>query len=718
MYIKDIINIAGVFITYFILIIMITSFMIKPIIRKERIFNRFVIALIIGNFYIINVVFALSYLKMFNRITLIVTLLVTSIYIRIILDKQDAIKIFKESKDTIKRLIDGEFGIKLFIHRKILGIRFKIKHLTTELFKGNVLEWLIFLFIMGYNVYYYSYNSIHFVSYGAPDEEVHLYWIQSLIGGNIFPSGVYPHGFHNVVSGLAVFSGINAVTVMNYFSIISVVLIMTMLYFGLRNILNSRYAALFGFLIYSLINFYDIKSILRFQFSIPQEYGMIMLMPMAVFLFKYLKEKRIKHLTLFGICFSLTLSMHFYTAIIALILCFVIGSVYLYRIIAKRLLIKILLCGVLSTVVALAPLAVGLAMGHEMEQSMNWAIRIIQGKEDSDYNESTNGEIDAIKPAFNWSSFLEEAKDEITKYVFSDIRIMYVFLSILALTIIYCTLLIIFTKQEKKRYLFSFAIFELILIFLILCDPLNIPTIMASIRVAMFFAYFSPIFIAMPLEIVYNMSNKRVYKRICSVLTIIVIPVTLFMIIKFGFIRPLPPFYYFQTKGAMLVSCNIMEKYNDYEWTVVSPVNDISVIQNNGFHYELSDFILEQEDWHEDIKIRIPTKYVFVYIEKKPLVNYGNIFYKDDKEITDRDMVTYANAQKNLIKGLQDNAYYKAYRDVLMSKAYYWAQEYKKYFPKEMTVYYEDDEFIVYRLEQNEYVVNNLAINYGVNVAK
>jgi len=273
-------------------------------------------------------------------------------------------------------------------------------------------------------------------------------------------------------------------------------------------------------------------------------------------------------------------------------------------------------------------------------------------------------------------------------------------------------------KKEENLYQLSFTIFGLLLIFLMLCKPLNLPTVMASIRVAIFFAYFSPIFIAMPFEVLYGAFGKSENRKICSKVTFIAIPVFLLIIVKFGGVRPLPPFYYFQTKGAMLVDCDIMEKYNDYEWSIVSPVNDISVLQNNGYHYELSEFILEQENWNEDMEIRIPTKYVFIYIEKRPLILYGNRFYKDDKSIINRDLVTYKDAEKPLEKGKEDNAYYKEYRKILMAKAYYWAEEYKKYFPKEMSVYYEDDEFIVYKIVQNEYALNNFAINYGANEKK
>lgn len=718
MHIKSIISLINVFVAYFVLIIMVTSFMIKPIVKDKNIFKRFMLYLVVGNFYIINIVFILAYLNFFNSLSLIVTLLFSTVVIRIILDKKDAKKIYIESKETIKHLLHGEYGVKLFLQRKLLNIRLRVKFFCTELFKGKKLEWIIFLLIMGYNIYYYSYNSINFVSYGAPDEEVHLYWIQSLISGKIFPSGVYPHGFHNVLGAITILFGFNAVTVIRSFGVISMVLIMTMLYFGLRKIFTSKYAPLFGIIGYSLLNIYNIESIYRFQFAIPQEYAMIMLIPMAIFLFSYLRDKKISNLVYFGMCFSMTISIHFYITIIALILCLSIGIAYFYRIVRNKLLIKLLLCGILSTLVAIAPLAVGYAKVNKMEQSMDWAVRVIQGKEYGDTEEKTN-EIKEVKYSFDWNSFLVDAKNEITKYVVLDIRVMYIFLTLLVLTVLYSILFIVLRKaKEENLYQLSFAIYGLLLVFLMICRALKLPTVMEPKRVAIFFAYFSSIFIAMPFEILYGTFNKSKIKKISSAITVVSIPVSIFLIIKFGVLRPLPPFYYFQTKGAMLVNCDIMKKYNDHNWTIVSPVNDTSVIRNNGYHYELSDFILQQENWNKDMEIRIPTKYVFIYVEKRPIALYGNRFYKDDKEIVNRDIITYEDAEKPLEKGKKDNAYYKEDRRILMSKAYYWAQEYRKHFSKEMSVYYEDEELIVYRIVQNEYALNNFSINYGLNSSK
>jgi hypothetical protein len=722
MYIRGIISIIKVFIAYFVLIIMLTAFVLKPVVGKRNIFERFVLYLVVGNFYIINFVFVLAYLNVFNRISIVVTLLAVSFLIRILLDKKEAKRIYLERKETLMHLIHGEYGKKLYLQRKLSNARAKIRSFCHELFEGKKLEWIIFLSIMGYNCYYYGYNNVHYVSFAAPDEEVHLYWIQSLIRGDIFPKGIYPHGFHNILAAISVFFGFNAVTVIRSFGVISMVLVMTMLYIGLRKVLRSKYAALFGFLAYSLLNIYEIQSIYRYQFAIPQEYGMIMLMPMILFLFNYLKTKRMVELLLFGISFSLTISIHFYITIIALVLCLAIGLTYLYTIFKERLFIRLVICGIMSSMIAASPLVLALSMGHEMEQSMNWAKSVIQGKEYGD-EVQLNSSFKELKQSFQWNTFLNEAENDITKYVFSDIRVMYFFLSILVGTLFLGLLLLALGKSDEENLKqISLALYGLILIFLILCRALKLPTVMEPKRIAIFLAYFSSLYMAIPIEIIYKIFTKVKLTTVGSVIALIFIPMLVFIIIKYDFARPLPPFYYFQTKGAMLVDNDIMEKYEDYEWTIVAPINDLSVILNKGRHEELSDFILKQENWNKNMNIKIPTKYVFIYIEKRPIALYGNRFFKNDKEIVNRDLVTYQDAltplREYLEESREDNVLYKSGRKTLMAKAYYWALQYKEYFPKEMSVYYEDDELIVYRIVQNEHALNNFAINYGVNEVK
>ena len=62
-----------------------------------------------------------------------------------------------------------------------------------------------------------------------------------------------------------------------------------------------------------------------------------------------------------------------------------------------------------------------------------------------------------------------------------------------------------------------------------------------------------------------------------------------------------------------------------------------------------------------------------------------------------------------------NNMYKGDARYILMSKMYYWAQRYQEIYPEDFTVYYEDHEFVCYKLVQNTSFLNNLIVDYGYN---
>lgn len=698
MYIRGLAYSISILLSYFLLIVILPSFILKPVIKEEGIFKRFIIYIVFGNFYISTIVFILAYVNIFNRFSLILCLVFISISIRIFFDRKDFKLKITNTKEILDNLILGKYGFKLFLWRMVKKAKRNIKDLFNQLLDGKKIEWIIFLSITAYNVYQYGINNLQFVTYMAPDEEVHLYWIQSLIGGNIYPSGVYPHVFHNVIAALIKIFKFSGMVYIRYFGLTSCILIMTILYIGLRKIFKSKYAALFGFMLYSILDIYIDEVTYRFQFVIPQEYAMIMLIPIAIFLFDYIKYKNTQDLIFFGIALSLSVSIHFYTGIIGIIIALVICIVYLYKIIKEKMFFKLIICAILSGIVAIAPLGLGLALGHEMEQSMGWARGVIKKK----------------KPIGD--VFKENVRIAIEEHVLININILYIFICIIVFTLILNIILLSMKKNNKKNiYQISFGLITLILIFLMLLRFLELPIIMGIKRAAVYFAYFSSIWMGMPIEILNNIFERVKLKKTSSFISISIIGVGLFMVLSLGLLRPIPPFYYYQTTGTVLTNMSIMKDYADYTWTAISPVNNISQILNHGLHYELGDFIISQENWNKKKQIKIPTQYVFIYIEKRPIVEYGNRFKREDIEIINREFVKKEDAKKELLISTEEDTYYKEDRNILMAKAYYWAEEYKKYFPKEMNVYYEDSELIVYRIKQNVYALNNLAIDYGMN---
>mgnify|MGYP003468078248 FL=1 len=161
-----------------------------------------------------------------------------------------------------------------------------------------------------------------------------------------------------------------------------------------------------------------------------------------------------------------------------------------------------------------------------------------------------------------------------------------------------------------------------------------------------------------------------------------------------------------QTNGAVYCMYKIKNQSKDNNWTIVSPTDELRMLDGEGYHYELSDFARKQK---RTSKFTIPTKYIYFFIEKKPLDYTVTGQYSGQEISKEGASQPYADYYSG------NNMYKGDARYILMSKMYYWAQRYQEIYPEDFTVYYEDHEFVCYKLVQNTSFLNNLIVDYGYN---
>ena len=161
---------------------------------------------------------------------------------------------------------------------------------------------------------------------------------------------------------------------------------------------------------------------------------------------------------------------------------------------------------------------------------------------------------------------------------------------------------------------------------------------------------------------------------------------------------------------AILCTTNILNdnKGQNNKWTIVSANDELRMIEKYGRHSETIEFLEDMEHWNITKEVTIPTGKVYFYIEKKPL-NYANGYGGKIPEVSEEE------AAKELPENSGINAYNGPDRAVTMSRMYYWAQKFKQLYPNELKVYYENERFVCYYIEQNEYSLYNFAIDYGYN---
>ena len=194
-------------------------------------------------------------------------------------------------------------------------------------------------------------------------------------------------------------------------------------------------------------------------------------------------------------------------------------------------------------------------------------------------------------------------------------------------------------------------------------------------------------------------------------------------------------------KAAVMVSSSITRTLPKDSYTIVSTTDELYQISRQGRHEELLTFI--QESGGESYTL--PTEHVFLFVEKKPL-QYAQMhfhrggswlaaerypeLYRENPAFLDKypeiNPVVGVSQCPNLEafeiseEAARSDAdlsgwRFEAYRDgesrtILESKLYDWCRRFDRLYPYEMSVYYEDDDFVCYYFRQNTNSPYELAI--------
>lgn len=110
--------------------------------------------------------------------------------------------------------------------------------------------------------------------------------------GHLFVSGVYPFGFHCVIYYLHTVFKVDTYVILCTFYLVQVFFIHTVLLAMLKLLCRSPYLPYAGTLIYILGSFWTIQTYSRFGASLPQEFGMIFVIPSVYFLIRFFQTDK------------------------------------------------------------------------------------------------------------------------------------------------------------------------------------------------------------------------------------------------------------------------------------------------------------------------------------------------------------------------------------------------------------------------------------------
>ena len=486
-----------------------------------------------------------------------------------------------------------------------------------------------------------------------------------------------------------------------------------------------------------------------------------------------------ENLFLFMMALAASFAIHFYVTIMAFFLCASFAVFLLHRVFRKgnfRSLVAAVFTGVF---IAAAPMGLAYATGIPFQGSIDWALNVISGE---DTKEGRTQQAEAILNTEQGETVLPsatETKDsntslngqssdahangtEITqKTIPLTERLKRLAIKVWDVT----------EKKSEGLYSYGYATLygeeraDWILRFTALAAGIGVVCCLIALlihrKIKIFFeGYLGLTLASIAFMILYaapflGLPELIAGARVCStgqllILAMMFVPVDLFLyLIGLTVIRVVLPMVSIVLTGAIYVGANYFDVYHgflyneltrynsvvdvtnniiknfpQYSYTIVSPTDELYQVIEYGRHEEIYNFVkVIQSNAYS-----LPTEYIFLYVEKKPIQYAQSHFYTGPEWLAKEKYTQYYTmyfsegnqlnqstisddfADRDFMFFLKESQNYSdlASRTILESKLNRWCKQFEHNFPNDINTYYEDDDFVCYVIRQNTSRLFNL----------
>jgi len=687
-----------------------------------------------GNAFAINLVYLLQLLHISNRVTLVLGTAAVAVFWGVKNNGLDPAAALRHLGRETGMVLRGGMGGRTLLLKLGKGIgRYAAKKFAAarQYLRGRTLDLLLAVGVIIFFFMRFGGNLFTTYSYASSDMIVHNYWINALEEGKLFVAGVYPYGFHCLMYYLHEIAGVDNYVLLRVFWIVQTLMVFLYgVFVFLKVCCKNRYLPYLGVAVYvyGTVGIFNTETFWRFFSSLPQNFGMIFILPAVLFLFLFFKKRKAELadgksaakdsnycLAGFALCTALAISIHFYDAMIIALFC-VAGIVsYGFRLFRKGYFVRVMAAGLLGILIAVLPMGIAALAGTPLEGSLHWGTNIIRDSLNGEEAELVRAmeevpEDDTSLDSGSQNSLVETIEHELRTYV---VRSKYSAFAMFALYVLPFVGLLFYLLRHRDygaRILTTGLTLWLHAIMLA-ANELGIPALMDGTRTSIYFALVLVVGAVLLADaLLYGFTGWTRKAIVGNAIAISCLALVVGTAIASGGMSNPYRSLRFGTNEAVVCLTNIIHENKDKTWTILSANDENRMSYDHGYHYELTDFLQAMEYKGDGASVTIPTQYVYIFIEKIPQ-DYDPIPYEGSGQ-----SVSEEGAAKALPEGNGLAPYQLENRWIIMSRMYYWAQAFQKLYPNELKVYFENDNFVCYCLEQNTYSLYNLAIDYGYNM--
>lgn len=486
------------------------------------------------------------------------------------------------------------------------------------------------------------------------------------------------------------------------------------------------------------------------------------------------------NLLVFMFALSASLAIHFYVTIMAFFLCVAFVPVAFRKIFNRRRFVPLVaaVCG--GFFIAVLPMAGALASGIPFQGSIGWAINVMNGTDgegggnivlDEDTGEEITGDLSGLFQGVKdeekeeeeetieeglsagkdtssveiplgerikelVSGLTDKVKEKgkiiyneayVTLYRQERANVILCFTALaVALWLIYrvpATLLKQLLRKRKKiaadyfdQY-FSITLASIVFMIMYCSSHLGIPALIAGVRICSVAQLIIVSMMMVPFDMLFTAVGFLVCEGLMKAAAALCVAGIYAGNILTGSFHGYLYYELTRYNAAVMTTYSITNALPKNSYTIVSTVDELYQLIQYGFHEEVIDFVNKSRE--EDYTL--PTEYIFLYVEKKPIKYAQSHFFTGPKWLAWEKYPAYYNTYVSQCPDITVSAISKekadsfhgkyvnsskAYsnletRTVLESKMYEWCREFERLYPGELNVYYEDDDFVCYYFKQN-----------------
>lgn len=647
--------------------------------------------------------------------------------------------------------------------KKRLKLRIKIRFWVKEQwwrfsmwFGRRAGKYIAFTVVIIFGIIYFSYGATQIHSYGFGDSYVHHEWIHGLMEGNVFSDGVYPEGMHCFVYCLNALFGIRVYSSLLFLQGIHIAVLLLCAYALLREVFQWRYTpvlVLALFLTLDLLNADQIYSMFRLQITLPQEFGLHTQFLCALFFVRYMKDERrfVKNgntswyywndnLFLFMMSLAASISVHFYTTIMAFVLCAAFAVFAVKKLFDRARLIPLVTAVVCGCFLAVMPMAGALAAGMPFNYSIKWAVNTMDGEETREFDNSAKEGIQKKEQSVKLVPLKKIRRIYEKGYVtlYGEARagcILLITGAVIAVQLLMRRKDIWDLRKISYRYL-PVILFTFLSVLIYAAPHIGLPSVISDSRFCSVGHMMTMAVVMMPVDMAASVLSVRCGQTVQQIMSLAgVAGIYIVTVLSGNFHGYL--FYELTRYNAVVELTNsIIDRFPEKDYVLVAPTDELYPVIRYGWHEELQTFVNNSSSE----SYTLSPEHVFIYVEKKP-IQYAQAYffdgpswlaqekYKDiywdkySKKYPDTGAsqapaitaseVSKKEAEKEIPEYWNDWFTYTKLdsRTILESKAYERCRQLMRQCPSGMEVYYEDEAFVCYHLTQEPDKLYNLGTN-------